>query len=236
MDVIASPYEDISNLEAEATALEASGADEDGGTDAAADASAVASGGGATASASTSASPSGDGGGSADPDQVKAAPRAKKRAGELDIDLTTVEGIEPGGAVVGEDVEADDTATWTVRPEGSLGQMRTTIASRLGESIGTQYMSRYIESATRIRCYMSLRPADLGAVGEHPTVAFDVLPVLGDLLRRRSASKACVQVCSNAETVRMTVQPSLTSPTKCFSGATASSKYTWLKSRWSSIW
>lgn len=70
---------------------------------------------------------------------IKATPRAKQRAAELDVDLSTIEGSGPGGAIVAEDVEAvgatEGTAPKrTLRDEQPLSEMRRTIADRLGQS------------------------------------------------------------------------------------------------------
>lgn len=76
---------------------------------------------------------------------VRATPRARKRAEELDITLASVEGSGPQGAVSEEDVEAaaeasggDSTqsvgAPRTLAEEHTLGGMRQTIAKRLSES------------------------------------------------------------------------------------------------------
>jgi pyruvate dehydrogenase E2 component (dihydrolipoamide acetyltransferase) len=75
---------------------------------------------------------------------VKATPPARKRAADLGLDLATVEGSGPGGAVTPEDVERaagegheeDGTgaAGPTVREERPLSGTRRTIAGRLGES------------------------------------------------------------------------------------------------------
>lgn len=55
---------------------------------------------------------------------VKASPRAKKRAEELDIDLTTVEGTGPQGAITADDVETAAEATEATevveRPEAAV--------------------------------------------------------------------------------------------------------------------
>jgi pyruvate dehydrogenase E2 component (dihydrolipoamide acetyltransferase) len=98
--VVGGPDEDVSDLVGgaggEATA-EPEAAEESAGDDSA---PAEASLDGPSAVAE-----SGSGGG-ASAESVKATPRAKKRAEELDVDLTTVEGTGPQGAVSEDDVEA----------------------------------------------------------------------------------------------------------------------------------
>lgn len=51
-------------------------------------------------------------------EQVKASPRAKRRAEELEVDLTTVDGSGPGDAITEDDVEAaaEETPTDAVEP------------------------------------------------------------------------------------------------------------------------
>lgn len=74
---------------------------------------------------------------------TKASPPARKRAEELGIDLATVEGSGPGGAITPQDVEraageaeAETTEIegLTLREERSLSGTRRTISERLGES------------------------------------------------------------------------------------------------------
>ncbi|MDR5674273.1 2-oxo acid dehydrogenase subunit E2 [Halalkaliarchaeum sp. AArc-GB] len=82
---------------------------------------------------------------------VKATPRARKRAEELGVDLVGIDGTGPSGAVSADDVEAaaegkeespdeetaesaSEAAGLTVSEERTFGQMRRTIATRLGES------------------------------------------------------------------------------------------------------
>ena len=85
--------------------------------------------------------------GASDDRDVRASPRAKQRAEELGVDLRSVEGTGPQGAITADDVEAADvrgtdapsdaegeTAGPTVLEERELGEMRRTIAERLGES------------------------------------------------------------------------------------------------------
>jgi pyruvate dehydrogenase E2 component (dihydrolipoamide acetyltransferase) len=103
--VVGDPGEDVSDLLAEATGGAAQvEADESG--DEAADGEAATE---PTADAGESADESGeataDAGGAAS-DSVKATPRAKKRADELGVDLGSVDGTGPQGAVSEDDVEA----------------------------------------------------------------------------------------------------------------------------------
>lgn len=70
---------------------------------------------------------------------VKATPKARKRAADLDIDLAGLEGTGYQGAVTAEDVEraaetTSDGATMTLSEERAFDGMRRTIADRLGES------------------------------------------------------------------------------------------------------
>ena len=90
---------------------------------------------------------------------VKATPRARKRAEELGVGLAGIDGTGPSGAVSADDVEAaaegkeghpdeeqerhpdeetaegaPEAAGLTVSEERTFGQMRRTIATRLGES------------------------------------------------------------------------------------------------------
>jgi pyruvate dehydrogenase E2 component (dihydrolipoamide acetyltransferase) len=81
---------------------------------------------------------------------VRASPRARRRAGELGLELATIEGTGPRGAVTADDVEAaaaardpsdtgsEATATGADGPavaeERSLSGMRRTIGDRLGRS------------------------------------------------------------------------------------------------------
>lgn len=77
-------------------------------------------------------------------EDVRASPRAKARAEDLGVDLTTVEGSGPGGAITADDVEEAETGGEpesetasiepTVREETSFDGMRQTIADRLSES------------------------------------------------------------------------------------------------------
>jgi pyruvate dehydrogenase E2 component (dihydrolipoamide acetyltransferase) len=59
-------------------------------------------------------------------DSVKASPRAKKRAEELDVDLTTVDGTGPMDSITAEDVEAAAEATSTAETAdmGQTGSLR----------------------------------------------------------------------------------------------------------------
>ncbi|WP_148412959.1 2-oxo acid dehydrogenase subunit E2 [Haloferax sp. KTX1] len=106
--IVAGADEDISGLEADA------GVGEGGDEPAAADDSAADSGAaevtetaaatgdassGATSRAGESDAPSGNG-------EVRASPRAKRLADDLGVDLTTVEGSGPQGAITESDVEA----------------------------------------------------------------------------------------------------------------------------------
>lgn len=103
--IVAAADADISDLEAEAEAdLEADAADAEAGSGAAgseADASATQET--AEAGSTGGGGSRAGGGGGAD---VKASPRAEKRAEELGVDLTGVEGSGPGGAITADDVEA----------------------------------------------------------------------------------------------------------------------------------
>lgn len=89
----------------------------------------------ATGTAGADASAGGDGATSAA--DVKATPRAKKRAEELGVDLTAVEGTGPQGAVTEDDVEAHaegDDEGLTVVESRELSGTRKAIAERLSQS------------------------------------------------------------------------------------------------------
>lgn len=134
--IVAAPEEDIADLEATIEDDSATGPPEDGGEP-------PASAETETAAAETTAGdePSG---GETDPSAVKASPRAKRRADELGVDLTHIDGTGPGGAITAEDVEKgaesapaeapSGAASLTVAEERPFKGMRETIANRLGES------------------------------------------------------------------------------------------------------
>lgn len=150
--IVAGAEEDLADLEAEAGVA----ADRDGESGSASDGEAGASPAEAGAEGSGGSEdgeePDGrdEGGGEraeAGSTSVKASPRARRRAEELEVDLSGVEGTGPGGAVTAEDVEAaaatptagetaerDGPAPLTVREERTLDGMRQTIAKRLGQS------------------------------------------------------------------------------------------------------
>ena len=99
MGIVAAPDADISDLETEAEA--------DLETEAPEEAEPVtATGGGATADADASGGSGTVASGAGTGADVRASPRAEKRAEELGVDLTTVEGSGPGGAITADDVEA----------------------------------------------------------------------------------------------------------------------------------
>lgn len=103
--VLAAPDADISDLEAEAEADFAEEAPELAGVEAE---TAAPEGAESTESAASTGG-SGAGGTSTDTGagaDVKASPRAEKRAEELGVDLATVEGTGPQGAITADDVEA----------------------------------------------------------------------------------------------------------------------------------
>ncbi|PSQ32572.1 hypothetical protein BRD09_03355 [Halobacteriales archaeon SW_10_68_16] len=119
MGIVAAPDADISDLEAEAeAALEADDSELAEETESATAANDTA---GAGASA-------GGGGAAADSADVKASPRAEKRAEELGVDLTTVDGTGPQGAVTADDVEAAaeerEAADTGAAAEGDTGVRR----------------------------------------------------------------------------------------------------------------
>lgn len=139
--IVAPEGEDISELEAEAESELGDGAVEaEAETEPEPKAEpepAVTDGDGATATTGGSAGSSGD---------VKATPRAKKRAEEMGVDLSVIEGTGPMGAIDESDVEA--VAEGGVASTGAAGSeagqagveehplsgMRRTIAERLGQS------------------------------------------------------------------------------------------------------
>jgi len=136
MGIVAGPDDDVSGLVAE---IESGGADavEEGGG---AESPVEETGADSTATDATAAATAG----------VRASPRARRRAGELGLELATIEGTGPRGAVTADDVEAaaaardpsdtgsEATATGADGPavaeERSLSGMRRTIGDRLGRS------------------------------------------------------------------------------------------------------
>ncbi|PSP53944.1 dihydrolipoyllysine acetyltransferase [Halobacteriales archaeon QH_3_68_24] len=142
MGIVAGPDEDVSDLTAEVASETGDAAVRaSGGTD---DAAEEGSGDESREPGETSGSPAT---GASDDRDVRASPRAKQRAEELGVDLRSVEGTGPQGAITADDVEAADvrgtdapsdaegeTAGPTVLEERELGEMRRTIAERLGES------------------------------------------------------------------------------------------------------
>jgi len=136
MGIAAGPDDDVSGLVAE---IESGGADavEEGGG---AESPVEETGADSTATDATAAATAG----------VRASPRARRRAGELGLELATIEGTGPRGAVTADDVEAaaaardpsdtgsEATATGADGPavaeERSLSGMRRTIGDRLGRS------------------------------------------------------------------------------------------------------
>jgi pyruvate dehydrogenase E2 component (dihydrolipoamide acetyltransferase) len=121
--ILAAPDGDISDTESEAESELAEKAPEVVGmtadTSEATDGEpAEAAGGTGTPAAGGGSSPGGESGG---PD-VKASPRAQKRAEELGVDLTAVEGTGPQSAVTADDVEAAATAAGTETVEGRAAE------------------------------------------------------------------------------------------------------------------
>ncbi|WP_254612513.1 E3 binding domain-containing protein [Haloterrigena gelatinilytica] len=114
--ILAAPDADISDLRADAEAeLEAeapevaaaAGPDAGAASDAATagDADATPEANGADGGDAAAAQPS-SGGSDGAPEDLKASPRARKRAEELEVDLTAVEGTGPMGSITEADVEA----------------------------------------------------------------------------------------------------------------------------------
>ena len=134
--IVADEGEDIADLEAEAESeLGGEAVEAESETESESEVEpepAAADGNGTTATTGGSAGSSGD---------VKATPRAKKRAEEMDVDLSMIEGTGPMGAIDESDVEAAAAGGGTSGGEGqagveeiSLSGMRRTIAKRLGQS------------------------------------------------------------------------------------------------------
>ncbi len=73
---------------------------------------------------------------SVDDGTVRASPRAKRRAEELGVTLSRVEGTGPEGGIVADDVAAaaGDAGGRTIREERTFSGMRSTIADRLSTS------------------------------------------------------------------------------------------------------
>lgn len=112
--ILAAPDADISELRADAESeLEeeapevaaAAGPDAGAAADAAGDADATPEAN-ATDGGDAAASQPAAGADEGAPEDLKASPRARKRAEELEVDLTTVEGTGPMGSITEEDVEA----------------------------------------------------------------------------------------------------------------------------------
>lgn len=101
--IVAAPDADVSDLEAEVEAEVEVEAEADVEAEVEADAA------DARPRGTAGTAPTGESGGaddSAASTDVKASPRAKRRAEELDVDLTAVEGSGPQGAITEDDVEA----------------------------------------------------------------------------------------------------------------------------------
>jgi len=147
--IVAAADADIADLEAEAEAdlredapelapggeaAEAAGggADSTSETDATASAAAGDAGGGGPAAAggASSASAAGDAGSAPD---VRASPRAEKRAEELGVDLTAVDGSGPGGAINMDDVESAAEASGSVAGDGTADAPANAAASAVEE-------------------------------------------------------------------------------------------------------
>ncbi|WP_254545996.1 2-oxo acid dehydrogenase subunit E2 [Halomarina pelagica] len=114
MGIVAESDEDIADLEAEAGAGTEADADGEAAASepkpaegAAADASeGTAEDAAAAASGPSSASErAADGSSAARAESVRASPRARKRADELDVELSGIDGTGPGGAITEDDVE-----------------------------------------------------------------------------------------------------------------------------------
>ncbi|WP_136592126.1 2-oxo acid dehydrogenase subunit E2 [Salinigranum halophilum] len=123
--IVGGPDEDVSGLlEGESAAEPDAEADTEG--------EAAESGDGPSPQAASFDGPSATStGGSQSAESVKATPRAKKRAEELDVDLTTVEGTGPQGAVSEEDVEA------AAESGGDAGSVKATPrAKKRAEELG----------------------------------------------------------------------------------------------------
>jgi pyruvate dehydrogenase E2 component (dihydrolipoamide acetyltransferase) len=123
--VLAAPDADISDLEAEAEAeleteapeaVPSGSGDEAATAETAGDAAATSEAGSGATAGGESASPTQSGGNEVD---VRASPRAEKRAEELTVDLTSVDGTGPQGAITAEDVEA---AAETAGSDGDQGR------------------------------------------------------------------------------------------------------------------
>lgn len=129
MGIVAPADTDIGGLEAEASET-APPDDEDGITEV-----------DSTEPETTAADAEPTGGGEGP--TVKATPKAKRRASELDVSLGGIEGTGPQGAVTADDVEraagvgpeaTDSAASMTVAESHELSPTRRTIATRLGRS------------------------------------------------------------------------------------------------------
>ncbi|NHN46210.1 hypothetical protein G9464_01170 [Halostella sp. JP-L12] len=134
--IVAAADAEISDLEAEAEAdlredapelapggdaAEATGAAADPTPEAGASAPASTGDAGGSAAAGGASSASASGGSGSAPD-VRASPRAEKRAEELGVDLTAVDGTGPQGAITAGDVEAAAEASTDADEQTSAGE------------------------------------------------------------------------------------------------------------------
>ncbi|WP_430639247.1 2-oxo acid dehydrogenase subunit E2 [Haloferax volcanii] len=194
--IVAGADEDISGLEADA------GVGEGGSEPAATDDSAVdpspteatettetaATGGGDASSVAQSRSRGSDG--ASENGEVRASPRAKRLADDLGVDLTTVEGTGPQGAITESDVEtaadsatpaeADDagTATATAAEKRVFAPPSARrLARELGVDIevveGTGQNGRITESDVRAAGGATAAATDSSAAGAATTAATD---------------------------------------------------------------
>jgi acetyl esterase len=124
MGIVAGPDEDITDLEAEfetEASTEVAETETDGDETVEA---ASTSAGGRTAAKNESSPESSD---------VKASPRAKRRADELGVDLATVDGTGPQDAITADDIEAAAEATSTEAADSAEPELHSQVEDLLHE-------------------------------------------------------------------------------------------------------
>jgi pyruvate/2-oxoglutarate dehydrogenase complex dihydrolipoamide acyltransferase (E2) component len=125
--IVAAAEVDISDLESEAEAELEGDAEAEAGGEAEAAGTAEEPTAESTATAGPDAATSGD-----TTDDVKASPRARKRAEELGVDLTTVEGTGPQDSITEDDVEtaAESVADEAAEPASAPARVEPSLADR----------------------------------------------------------------------------------------------------------
>ncbi|ADE04485.1 2-oxo acid dehydrogenase subunit E2 [Haloferax volcanii] len=183
--IVAGADEDISGLEADAGVGEG-GSEPVATDDSAGDSSptevtetteTAATGGGDASSVAQSRSRGSDG--ASENGEVRASPRAKRLADDLGVDLTTVEGTGPQGAITESDVEtAAESATATAAEKRVFAPPSARrLARELGVDIeaveGTGQNGRITESDVRAAGGATAAATDSSAAGAATTAATD---------------------------------------------------------------